>query len=616
MNRRAFKFAIPAVIGLAAILLLWASLYDPFSPGADRLLLLLPDGASFSDPRVTVWLDAAAEEGLHLVPMHDSQFLRPLFGKPRCAGIILPDSIHVRAGDLLVTTLHDYVSSGGKLMLVFDAGTKSLQGFYAGERSQFSDLAGVDYALYATLRDKMFESGDVSGTIPAMQSLGVPPGKFFPLSAPSTLPPTQAAPLEVRLRRYKFGDLEYPSFVTQGSFPGELLLHSSAGVVAGVRTFGKGSVLFVNLPLGYLAGDTDGLLLHSFLDYFAEKILALPHLLSVPDGIGGLVLDWHVDSNAAIQSLEEMNTWSILQQGPYSIDFTAGPDTNAFGDREGLDVPHNALVQNLIREYMRDGDEIGSHGGWIHNWFAGHVEKDNPAYLQQFLVLNRQALERVTGKPVLEYSAPNGDQPEWVTRWLDAHGFVAYYFTGDSGMGPTQVYRNGKRVTRHIWAFPILHLDRAASFEELTSEDYPASLVSQWLDQVVHFTADHRQVRLIYFHPPGIIPYHDVVHSWLQETAQLKASGRFRWYTMVQIANFLNSRKRVKWKLTQSNGEAVLKAVHPNSLAHFAWLFPAANYFRPRILSGSASVTQQPDGWLVIAGEGKRLEIEARILKP
>jgi hypothetical protein len=528
----------------------------------------------------------------------------------------LPDSVHPEVSDILATAIRNYVAAGGRLMLVFDAGTKSLQGFYAVSRSQFSDLAGVDYTLYALLRAKMIEPSQVSGTVADMGSLGVPPGKFFPLSAPSTLPPAQAASFEVRLRRYKFGDLEYPSFITQGNFPGHILLHSDAGVVAGLRTFGKGSVLFVNLPLGYLAGDTDGLPLHAFLDYFAEKVLVLPRLLSVPDGIGGLVLDWHVDSNAAIESLEELNSWTILQQGPYSIDFTAGPDTNAFGDREGLDIPHNALVQNLIREYMRDGDEIGSHGGWIHNWFAEHVEKDSPAYLQQFLVLNRQALERVTGKPVLEYSAPNGDQPEWVTRWLDAHGFVAYYFTGDSGMGPTQVYRQGQKVAPGIWAFPILHLDRAASFEEMIADDYPASLASQWLDQVADFVANTRQVRLIYFHPPGIIPFHDVIDSWLRKTARLAAAGRFRWRTMVQMANFLNSRKLVKWKLTENNGEAVLLAAHPQSLAHFAWLFPAAKYAQPVVLRGAATVTQHKDGWLVVAGEGKQLQIEARILNP
>src|SRR6202790_1604147 len=86
---------------------------DPFSPDADRVLLLLPDGTDFSDPRVTVWLDAASEEGLHVVPMQDSSFLRPVRGVPPCAGIILPDSIHLQANDLLVGAIRKYVANGG-----------------------------------------------------------------------------------------------------------------------------------------------------------------------------------------------------------------------------------------------------------------------------------------------------------------------------------------------------------------------------------------------------------------------------------------------------------------------------------------------------------------------
>ena len=93
---------------------------------ADRLLLLVPDGTSFSDPRVTVWSDAGSEEGLHVVPVHDSEFLRPFLGEFQCAGVILPDSIHQRASDLFIATLHRFVAQGGKLMLVYDAGTFSL----------------------------------------------------------------------------------------------------------------------------------------------------------------------------------------------------------------------------------------------------------------------------------------------------------------------------------------------------------------------------------------------------------------------------------------------------------------------------------------------------------
>jgi hypothetical protein len=584
--------------------------YDHFSAGADGLILLVPDGASFSDPWVTVWLDAASEEGLHVIPMHDSTFLRPLFGRPKCAGVILPDSIHQQASDLLLGEIRKYVASGGNLMLVYDAATKSIQGFYPSGHSRLSDLAGVDYAFYKSLGDATIRSGDMTSTIQLMKQLGVPPGKYFPFLASSAAIESTTS---TQLRRYQYGNLEYPSFVTAGDFTGQVLLRSSAGVAAGYHHYEKGGVLFVNLPLGYLKGYTDGLPLHIFLRYFAVHILSLPHLLSVPDGVGGLVLNWHVDSNAAISALQAMDSWTILKQGPYSIDITAGPDTYTIGDNRGFNVLHNPVSQDLVHKYTGLGNEIGSHGGWIHNYFAAHVGIDPPKDMAKFLDLNKDALEQITGKPVVEYAAPNGDQPEWVTHWLESHGFVAYYFTGDAGMGPTLGYRGGQREGQNIWAFPVTQLDRAASFEEFGGEDISFAVIQQWLEALTGFVVDRQEVRLIYFHPPGILPYHDIVYNWLEKTAKLKAQGSFRWYTMAQVANFLNSRKHVEWTWGERDGLATLKASNSQSLAHDTWSLPADTFDKPVVIRGTVTVSQNGDAWLVDAGGGNQLEVQARI---
>lgn len=579
---------------------------------ADRLILLVPDGASFSDPRVTVWLEAASEEGLHVESMHASNFLRPIPDGRQCAGLILPDSSHVQASDLLVSTIRDYVANGGHLMLVYDAATKSMQGFYPSDRSRLSDLAGVDYAFYKALGAAMIQSGDVSGSVSVMDELGVPPGKYFPFARPRV---PHAGEIQARLRRYRYGNLEYPGFVTSSKYSGQVLLRSRGGVAAGVHQYGKGSVLFVNLPLSSLAENTDGLLLHAFLNYFAEHILSLPYLLPVPDGMGGIVLDWHVDSNAAIKSLQQVMTWSIMQQGPYSIDITAGPDDYRSGDHQGFDVSDNPVSRDLALRLARDGNEIGSHGGWMHDYFAAHVDTDPPEQMEKYIELNKTALEEVTGKPVVEYSAPSGNQPEWVTRWLEAHGFVAYYFTGDTGMGPTQGYRDGHRDGESIWAFPIIHLDRAASFEEMEAASIPLPEVEQWLGSLTAFVVTHRQVRLVYFHPPGILPYRRIVDGWLKTTAQLREQKRFRWYTMAQIATFLNSRKKVKWKLTERDGLASFEASGSASLSHFAWRLPSERYAEPSLIHGSAQILRDSAGWLVVAGVGNQFEVQAKVLR-
>lgn len=96
MKRHRILIAVSSailVILTAWALVSWAT-RDRFRSTADRLLLLVPDSTSFSDPKVAMWLDAGSEEGLHVVPVHDSDFLRPLWGESKCAGVILPDSIH------------------------------------------------------------------------------------------------------------------------------------------------------------------------------------------------------------------------------------------------------------------------------------------------------------------------------------------------------------------------------------------------------------------------------------------------------------------------------------------------------------------------------------------
>src|SRR5258708_38002036 len=118
------------------------------APSLDTLCLLLPDSVNVTDPMVQEWIDAAHEEGLHLDIVRDSRFLDPM-SQFNGAGLIVPDLIHREANDTLVGALHSYVRSGGKLMLVYDACTWDLNGYFPQYGSRLSDLAGVDYALYS-----------------------------------------------------------------------------------------------------------------------------------------------------------------------------------------------------------------------------------------------------------------------------------------------------------------------------------------------------------------------------------------------------------------------------------------------------------------------------------
>src|SRR5579884_1253636 len=305
-------------------------------------LILIICAAAFmyreKDPHVQLWLDAAEEEGLHLRIVRDSALLDPMF-QMRSSGLIVPDQVHRQANDALIGAIHRYVEQGGNLMLVYDACTWDLRDRYAGNASRLSDLAGVDYALYDRFGTESITSGSIWGTTAAMRLLAIPPGSFAPAKVQPESSPLRKIALHSsdstqedrqKLVGYLYGDLDYPSFQTAGEFRGKTLLQSDTGLVAGESQHGAGRVLFVNLPLGYLVTRTDGMLLHSFLRYFAEHMLRLPYLATVPDGIGGVVMNWHIDAASALKPMATLRSAGIFDKGRFSADLTAGPDVDEF----------------------------------------------------------------------------------------------------------------------------------------------------------------------------------------------------------------------------------------------------------------------------------------------
>jgi len=91
----------------------------------------------------------------------------------------------------------------------------------------------------------------------------------------------------------------------------------------------------------------------------------------------------------------------------------------------------------------------------------------------------------------------------------------------------------------------------------------------------------------------------------------LEKEGRFRWYTMTDLAAFLNQREAVRWTVSREGTDKVLlKASHPKSIAHQTWVFPSDSYRDPHVLEGRVT-TRVEDGMLyVTAAEGRKLTVE------
>ena len=411
-------------------------------PPADvgLLLLLVPQGLELASPLVTAWLDAASETGVRMLPVTDLQFRAMGDAALRYAGLVLPDRLHVVAEDALMKSIRDYTQAGGQTLLVHDFGTLTLDGnrqpTYPIPKSRLSGLAGVDYALYDSLREKSTAVGTVAAMRSTLRELQVPPGKSSPyLSAKNTatavvtaadraiagvyvpesnvpvplgkdaIPVLGAADVLESYSGYLLGNLAYPSFVTQGSFNGVVLAASAeAGLVAGLNKVGLGQVLFVNLPLTRLKVErTDGLPMHGFLRYFAHNVLKMAQLSPVPDGIAGLTLNWHLDSFAAQLPALKLEKLGVFDDGPFSINMTTGPDAVKIGDAKGWDLDNNPIAQRMLQRFAAKGHALGSHGGWNHDYFGLNANDTNGGTFLPYLEKNTDAIKRAVSHPVRPY---------------------------------------------------------------------------------------------------------------------------------------------------------------------------------------------------------------------
>ncbi len=424
---------------------------------AGVLLLLVPDGQVLTDPMVTAWVDSGSELGVRVQAVTAKQFLAMGSYALGYAGLVLPDRLHVVADDALLRSIREYTQTGGRTLLVHDFATMVLNGngkpIFSIPKARLSDLAGVDYGLYDSLREKSIVVGTVAAMRSTLRQLQVPPGKsslyelpesldksktasadqsslwvrgdqtpgvYKPVSSTATFVnktannPVEAADVLESYSGYLLGNLTYASFVTRGAFDGKVLATSSeAGLIAGLTKVGQGQVLFVNLPLTKLKVErTDGLPMHGFLRYFAHNVLQMAHLSAVPDAIAGLTLNWHLDSlNAQLPTLR-LEKLGVFDGGPFSINMTTGPDAIKIGDGRGWDLDNNLIAQQILQRFAQKGHALGSHGGWNHDYYGLNADETNSSYFLPYLEKNMESIRRAVSSPARAYMGFESSTPE------------------------------------------------------------------------------------------------------------------------------------------------------------------------------------------------------------
>ena len=305
----------------------------------------------------------------------------------RFVALVFPDGLAQQLPTGILDRSREYLEAGGSIAVVFDAGTRESSGAYRSG-GLLADLVGVQYLRYATLREGSYRHGSIRfNDARAARRWRVPTGKL------------QDGQL---LTGYAYGALVYPmasaeitqpdveSFATDGGEP-----------VLSVRPYGQGQALWVNLPLGYLKAHSDDFLLRHVLRTFLYDIVAMPHLVPSPRGLGGLVINWHLDSRVEMDGIPILLRFGLVRPDlREDLHVTAGPDRDRPGDGLGFDACGRG--EALLRQLLPYGG-IGSHGGWAHNWFSEGMETNrfSPSEIEQLIRRNNDCLARVAGGPIL-----------------------------------------------------------------------------------------------------------------------------------------------------------------------------------------------------------------------
>ncbi len=489
--------------------------------------------------------------------------------------IIFPDGLAQILPEELREWIKDYLSRGGSIAVIYDAGIKDIRGAFLDE-AMFSEMIGINYINYNRLHKDAYTLGYIKlDNKVDMDFLEIPSGK------------TDKGLL---LGGYAYGKLEYP--VARNDLRGGISEQQIyAHVITGrgekypavvIRDYGKGKVLYVNLPLGHLKAYSDDLPLRAMLRTFLFKSVKIPHLLNTHNGKGGLVINWHIDSSIEWKSTPIMLRDGYLIKGiEYSIHITAGDSMDEPGDGLGFDACGRGrpFVQAVLNYGV-----IGSHGGWAHNWFSRNIEngKFSKKEVYEYIKKNNDCLEDITGYRIVEYAAPNGVHPQPMTTGvLKKLGFLSYYYTGDTGSAPNRTFISGRMVSNKIIAFPIMPFGRSASLNEMKGAGKTEDEVERWLIETVDYAVRNRTVRLIYSHPYDIPNYPSALKSFLAYADKMQKVDKLEIRSMSYFAKFLLKFLKTGYTFKADDKGLTLSLRNPEGLEGITAAIPKEIYKRP-----------------------------------
>jgi hypothetical protein len=501
--------------------------------------------------------------------------------------IIFPDGAARYLPPEFKTWTKDYCTKGGNVIISYDPGTINVKKAFLKE-AVFAHMTGVNYITYDL-------KGEAAYTVGNIKFMDKKRSEFFQVPFGKTAE-------GLLLGGYAYGKLEYPiacntyvkSIHQDEIFATAITSDGQEYPAIVLRECGLGKVLYVNLPLGHLKCFSDDLPLRGVLRTFIKKVVKIPYLHNTLYGKGGLVINWHIDANVDWASVDAMlRDGYLIKDIKYSIHITASDFRDEPGDGLGFDAcGKGSPFLQLIKDY----GVFGSHGGWGHNWFARNIENNTfqRKEIYNYIKKNNECLESFVDYKIVEYAAPNGTHPQPVTtEVLEELGFLAYYYTGDTGSAPNRTFFNGQKISDNIIAFPILTFGKAASFYEMQRYGYTEDEVKKWLLKATDYVINNRTVRLIYSHPYDIPEYPDAIKSFFNYANQKQQEGILRIDTMTSFAGFLLRFLQTEYRFTSQDKEMVISLTNPDDLKGITVALPKEEHKKP--YSQNLSVEEDED---------------------
>lgn len=509
--------------------------------------------------------------------------------KKQFAALIIPEHMNSNLAEENAGEIISYVrENGGFVLLALNPASRDAQmSFYPVPL--LADLAGVKYALPPPGGQNPTYTGGWYFPSPEQgREWGITPGKLNNENAVSG---------------YSYGKLKFEHTWAVNVDAGVDAFDSTDwGQVPVITEKGYesgGMAIYINMPLGRHKLRSDDLTLRSVLRTFLIKKVKLPRLVNTPGGTGGMVFNLHVCSGAYNRALMVMAMQGLFQKElPFSIHITSGPDTYRLGDGMGF-FAENEYRGKPVLEVLQNYGEIGSHGGWMHNFFAENMQNLPRNRVFEMLKWNSQALETITGRKVVEYSSPAGEHPFWINRYLEEMGVKAYYYAGDSGSSPSHPRIEKESAGGKVWSFPISPYLEYAALEEMERGRVPIDNVKQWYQDMVDFAADERVIRLIYTHPTDS-PYGlEALRTLQEKILSEQRKGRISLEPMSKFADFLNRYTMTSFKVKRNGGNYSIDLENPEGLNDITVAVYIGEGQRNVVMGGNVK-TAEENGWLYL----------------